>query len=224
MAVKPWMKLLLDIIWALVALSVLQAVYRPQESYWTILSRVMQVCSLVHGSQFWLTYLKISSKALVAAAVIVFVEKLFLNFVAIKFHQKALADRLEENRLGLKALDSLSNAHPVASKKPPHPKRGHKRVDSTGPIDLATLPHPRPQNDNINISTDRGYQTTSVNDSKSKSTPRPKRGRKKVTSVIVDQVSYPTLISSFVLLGFYWVFNQGGRSNWSICTEKFQVS
>jgi hypothetical protein len=141
-----------------------------------------------------LTYLKISSKTFLAAAIIVFVEKLFLNFVAIKFHQKALADRLEENRLGLKALDSLSNAHPVASKKSPQPK--HKRMGSIGTIDLATLPHQRTQeDDNNNVS--RGHQ---VNDSKSKSTrnPQPKRRRKKVASVIVNQVRHLTSIGSYI--------------------------
>ena len=48
MAVMPWLKLVLDIAWGLIALSVLQAVYTPQGSYWTIINRVMQVCSLVH--------------------------------------------------------------------------------------------------------------------------------------------------------------------------------
>ena len=140
-----------------------------------------------------LTYLKISLKTFLAAAIIVFVEKLFLNFVAIKFHQKALADRLEENRLGLKALDSLSNAHPVASKKP-QPK--YKRMSSIGTIDLATLPHQRTQeDDNINVS--RGHQ---VNDSKPKSTrnPQPKRRRKRVASVIVNQVRHLSSTSSHV--------------------------
>jgi hypothetical protein len=46
MAVMPWLKLLLDIAWALIALSILQAVYSPEGSYWTIISRVMQVRSL----------------------------------------------------------------------------------------------------------------------------------------------------------------------------------
>lgn len=54
-------------------------------------------------------------------------EKLFLRFVAINFHQHALADRLAENRLGLKALDLLSNAHPVSThRKTGHGKNGHK--------------------------------------------------------------------------------------------------
>ena len=126
-----------------------------------------------------------------AAAIILFVEKFFLNFVAIKFHQKALADRLEENRLGLKALDCLSNAHPVASKKPPHHKRGRKKMGSVGTIDLATLSHQGQQDDNSPTESQTG------NDSKSTER-QPKRRRKKVTSVIVDQVRPPTSTGSFV--------------------------
>ena len=61
----PWLKLLLDIAWALIALSVLQAVYNPQGTYWITISRVVQVRSLVycqlmlplskfHQRSFWL--------------------------------------------------------------------------------------------------------------------------------------------------------------------------
>ena len=160
-----------------------------------------------------------------AAAIILFVEKLFLNFVAINFHQKSLADRLEENRLGLKVLDSLSKAHPVASKKPPYHKRGHKRTSTTATIDLATLPHQGEQDDTVNISTTRGYNTTLADDSgvfPSKSSPelQSKRRAKKVTSVIVNQVRHLANLNWFFCLT---VSNQGGRSNRSICTEKFQV-
>lgn len=56
-------------------------------------------------------------------------EKLFLRFVAINFHRHALADRLAENRVGLKALDLLSNAHPVStSRKTGHGKKVHKNA------------------------------------------------------------------------------------------------
>lgn len=48
MAVMPWLKLLLDITWALIALSVLQAVYLPDGTYWKIINRVVQVRSFVH--------------------------------------------------------------------------------------------------------------------------------------------------------------------------------
>ncbi|KAF8078076.1 Mechanosensitive ion channel-domain-containing protein [Lyophyllum atratum] len=106
MAVSAWLKLTLDISWAWISLSVIRAVDRPPGSYWVVINRVMQ--------------------ALFAASIILLVEKLFLQFVAINFHQKALAERLAENRLGLRALDRLSNTHPVLNKKSPYAKRGHK--------------------------------------------------------------------------------------------------
>ncbi|KAF8556998.1 hypothetical protein OG21DRAFT_428682 [Imleria badia] len=107
LAVSAWLKLLLDVSWAWIALSVIRTYYNPPGSYWVIINRVMQ--------------------ALFTAAVILFVEKLFLRFVAINFHQRALADRLAENRLGLKALDRLSNAHPVSTnRKTAHGKKGHR--------------------------------------------------------------------------------------------------
>lgn len=63
--------------------------------------------------------LKNTTKALFSASVILLVEKIFLQFVAISFHRKALADRLAENHLGLKALDRLSNAQLYV-------RKGHK--------------------------------------------------------------------------------------------------
>lgn len=48
MAVMPWLKLLLDIVWALIALSVLQAVYIPDGIYWTTINRVVQVRSRLY--------------------------------------------------------------------------------------------------------------------------------------------------------------------------------
>ncbi|KAG8692515.1 hypothetical protein FRC09_011152, partial [Ceratobasidium sp. 395] len=89
MAVSFWLKLALDISWAWIALSVIRVVVPPPGSYWVYVNRVMQ--------------------ALFAAGIILLVEKLFLQFVAIRFHEEALADRLAENHLALKALDRLSN-------------------------------------------------------------------------------------------------------------------
>lgn len=43
MAVLAWIKLVLDISWAWISLSVLRTVYHPPGSYWTIINRVMQV-------------------------------------------------------------------------------------------------------------------------------------------------------------------------------------
>lgn len=43
MAVKAWLKLALDVLWAWISLSVIRAVYQPPGAYWTIINRVMQV-------------------------------------------------------------------------------------------------------------------------------------------------------------------------------------
>ncbi|OAX44520.1 hypothetical protein K503DRAFT_304184 [Rhizopogon vinicolor AM-OR11-026] len=128
LAVSAWLKLALDISWAWVALSVIVAIYTPPGSYWAIINRVMQ--------------------ALFTAGIILLAEKLFLRFVAINFHQRALADRLAENRLGLKALDRLSNAQPAPVKKSPYAKRGHKNLSSFGTtFDLSAFQSKGPRQD-----------------------------------------------------------------------------
>ena len=43
MAVTAWIKLVLDIAWAWISLSVIRAFYQPPSSYWIIINRVMQV-------------------------------------------------------------------------------------------------------------------------------------------------------------------------------------
>ncbi|KAI0051855.1 hypothetical protein FA95DRAFT_1620196 [Auriscalpium vulgare] len=107
LAVSGWLKLALDIGWAWVALSVIRAIAKPPGSYWTSVNRVMQ--------------------AMFSAGVIILAEKVCLQLIAINFHQKALADRLAENRLGLKALDRLANAHPAPSAARPYGrKKGHR--------------------------------------------------------------------------------------------------
>ncbi|KAF9226600.1 hypothetical protein BS17DRAFT_775873 [Gyrodon lividus] len=119
LAVSAWLKLFLDVSWAWIALSAIRAFYQPPGSYWVIINRVMQ--------------------ALFTAAVILFVEKLFLRFVAINFHQRALADRLAENRLGLKALDRLSNAHPASTPRGnPNGRKGQRSAH----IWMGTPPEP----------------------------------------------------------------------------------
>ncbi|KAG9317446.1 hypothetical protein JVU11DRAFT_1646 [Chiua virens] len=122
LAVSSWLKLLLDVSWAWIALSVISTYYNPPGSYWVIINRVMQ--------------------ALFTAAVILFVEKLFLRFVAINFHQRALSDRLVESRLGLKALDRLSNAQPISAyRRTAHGMRGAKHALSSigATLDLGGL-------------------------------------------------------------------------------------
>ncbi|KAG1840078.1 Mechanosensitive ion channel-domain-containing protein [Suillus subalutaceus] len=111
LAVSAWLKLILDISWAWIALSAITAFYKPPGAYWVVINRVMQT--------------------LFTAGIILFVEKLFLRFVAINFHQHALADRLAENRMGLRALDYLSNAQLAPAKKSPNVKNGHKNTLSS---------------------------------------------------------------------------------------------
>ncbi|KAJ1307021.1 hypothetical protein OPQ81_008000 [Rhizoctonia solani] len=138
MAVSFWLKLALDISWSWIALSVIRAIVKPPGDYWVYVNRVMQ--------------------ALFSAGIILLAEKLFLQFVAIRFHEEALADRLAENHLALKALDRLSNA--AGSKFKPFKKK-HKAgaasrnasvellaASGTGtnsPISRPSTPDPKPQ-------------------------------------------------------------------------------
>ncbi|KAF8904384.1 Mechanosensitive ion channel-domain-containing protein [Gymnopilus junonius] len=179
MAVKAWLKLALDITWAWVALSVIRAVYRPFGTYWIVVNRVMQ--------------------ALFSAGIILFVEKLLLQFVAINFHQKALADRIAENQLGLKALDHLSNPYPYSPRKLPHTrKRGHKEngsigtfdFQSSGTFDYRSL---KKVETSTETSPGSGGETSPLNHPQGPSVkpngrPRLKKRRRKMASVIVDQV------------------------------------
>lgn len=109
---------------------------------------------------------------------IIIVEKVFLNFVAINFHRKALAERLAENKLGLEALDRLSNVQP-ASNKSAWKKKGHRQSSS----DLLKG-HKNGQGS--------GFSSGSITpESKGKEERRGlglRRRKKAVTSVIIDQV------------------------------------
>ncbi|TFK44543.1 Mechanosensitive ion channel-domain-containing protein [Crucibulum laeve] len=176
MAVSGWLKLALSISWAWISLSILRAVYEPFGSYWVIINRVMQV--------------------LFAAVIILLVEKLYLHFVAINFHEKALAERLAENRLGLKALDRLSNAQPALAKKTPYARRGHRSPGSVGTLDMFNAPK---------RSGKEGYESVDgspIRSEKGENTP-PKsrkkgtqRRKKPMTSVIVDQIGQVALKNS----------------------------
>ncbi|KAJ6621302.1 Mechanosensitive ion channel-domain-containing protein [Mycena sp. CBHHK59/15] len=160
LAVKGWLKLVLDISWAWISLSVLRTIYKPPGSYWVIVNRVIQ--------------------ALFSCSVILLVEKLFLRFVAINFHQKALADRLAENRLGLKALDRLSNAQPTPAKKSPYAKRGRKTP--TGSVDFSSL-RLNKESEASPIQEKQGSGKIAKKDSS-----RKQKRRKAMASIIVDQV------------------------------------
>ncbi|KAI0331475.1 hypothetical protein GY45DRAFT_1322271 [Cubamyces sp. BRFM 1775] len=111
-AVRGWLKLALDIAWMWIALSVIRSTYHPPGSYWTIINRVME--------------------ALFSGGLLLLAEKAFLRYVAINFHRKALADRIAENQLGLRALDRLSNAQPAPKRFSYKPgQKGHRSRGSS---------------------------------------------------------------------------------------------
>ena len=123
-------------------------------------------------------------------------EKVFLRYVAINFHRKALADRIAENKLGLRALEYLSNAQPVpVTKRNPYgARKGHK---STGSFDMLGFGGRHHQNGDPSSSTSSpigekgtgGQSPTPTNPGKNiklNNAEKRKRKKKLVTSVIVD--------------------------------------
>lgn len=119
-------------------------------------------------------------------------EKLCLQWVAVNFHQKALADRLAENQLGLKALDRLSNAPAMSpNKKTLCTKKGYVATGSAAKIDFLSTPHHSPLGGSKSNEAPllEGQDKPPLNESKIslKFSRLPKR-RKKMTNVIVDHV------------------------------------
>ncbi|UZJ55845.1 hypothetical protein CBS101457_005165 [Exobasidium rhododendri] len=97
-AIKLWIKLVLCISWAWISLGGVLAIQfsslsRP--AYFKYIFRVIQ--------------------AFFGSSIIVLVEKLLLQIVAINFHKTALKDRLESNQGALKALDALHDSKYLAS-------------------------------------------------------------------------------------------------------------
>lgn len=123
-------------------------------------------------------------QALFAAGLLLLAEKAFLRYVAINFHRKALADRLAENKLGLRALDRLSNAQPTPKKSPYPGKKGHRSRGSS--LDM------------LGMGGEKGNGTVSGSSTpiekkeakESKETKRRNRKQRKnvVAAVIVDQL------------------------------------
>ncbi|KAI0367005.1 hypothetical protein BV20DRAFT_971103 [Pilatotrama ljubarskyi] len=191
-AVRGWLKLALDIAWMWIALSLIRATYKPPGSYWVIINRVMQ--------------------ALFSGGLLLLAEKAFLRYVAINFHRKALADRIAENQLGLRALDRLSNAQPAPKRSPYNSgKRGHRSrgssMDMLGMVGLRSRPGSRANSpergeklhDSRNGSgSGRGGGTSTTASGTSSPSPlkekkEMKRGHKRqrrnvVAAVIVDQL------------------------------------
>jgi hypothetical protein len=118
------------------------------------------------------------------------VEKTFLQFVAISFHRKALADRLAENQLGLKALDRLSNAQPAPVKKPPHSTKGHRHHTTAS----FGIPGRKVTNNEEQINGRASTPGSPVLDEKpghrhrAGHVERQRKRRKAMASIIVDQV------------------------------------
>ncbi|THH32364.1 hypothetical protein EUX98_g1804 [Antrodiella citrinella] len=185
-AVTGWLKLALDVAWMWIALSVIRVAYNPPGNYWTIVNRVMQ--------------------ALFSAGLLLLAEKVFLRYVAINFHRKAIAERLAENKLGLAALDRLSNAQPSAShKRNPYAanRRGHKSLGSLDILGFGNKSHAKiPTTSSSGQASTSGSPIIDKNGNGHRSTPsaesnaikklkahnaeRRKRKRNAVTSVLVD--------------------------------------
>jgi hypothetical protein len=104
-------------------------------------------------------------------------------------------DRIAENQLGLKALDRLSNAQSSAfSRKSHNAKRGHRTPLPAETFDFSSGPYAseRAGKSSAETSPITGQENSTHNVPKGlppKSNGRPKRKRKAMTSVIVDQVS-----------------------------------
>ncbi|KAL7280810.1 hypothetical protein ACG7TL_005754 [Trametes sanguinea] len=184
-AVRGWLKLALDIVWMWIALSVIRTTYHPPGSYWIIINRVMQ--------------------ALFSGGLLLLAEKAFLRYVAINFHRKALADRIAENQLGLRALDRLSNAQP-APKRTPYKsgQKGHRSrgssLDVLGMGGKRSRPNSRVNSPERSASAEkngRGGASTTASGSSSPSPLKEKKETKRsnkrqrrnvVAAVIVDQL------------------------------------
>ncbi|KAF8527279.1 Mechanosensitive ion channel-domain-containing protein [Gautieria morchelliformis] len=121
MAVSLWLKIAADVAACWITLSVTRGVLNPPGSYWIYVNRAVSV--------------------LFAASMILLAEKVLLQFVAIRFHRRALADRLSENKLALKALDRLSNAQPTSAKRFTYGRKkghSHKSPSTSVPASRST--------------------------------------------------------------------------------------
>jgi hypothetical protein len=124
---------------------------------------------------------------LFAAGIIFLVEKIFLRFVAINFHQKALSERLAENRLALEALDRLSNAHPqpAAARKNRNMNKGHGQKSSELSQGLDNYEGNSSPDSNITIPE---KVVSTIKPARSTHTQRKQKRKSIMTSIIVDQV------------------------------------
>jgi hypothetical protein len=172
--VLGWLKLALDVTWSWIALSVIRAVYKPQESYWVIINRVMQ--------------------ALFSASLLLLAEKVFLRYVALNFHRRALADRIAENQTGLRALDRLSNATPNPSaRRNPYGqnwKRGHRSGSPSAIVSLGGHSQPGSHQGSSSSSPigEKDHEKARQHQQQHAKHQQHKRKRRPMTAVIVDNI------------------------------------
>ena len=81
------LKLTLDVATFWIALSLMRGILHPPGNYWVYMNRTVSVCT----SQRNFAALMITHQVLFAASVILLAEKVLLQFVAIRFHRRALA-------------------------------------------------------------------------------------------------------------------------------------
>jgi len=179
MAVKGWLKLALDITWAWVALSVIRAVYRPSHYYWVTINQVMQASRLYCAT---MNPILTSPKGLFSTGLVFLAEKLSLSLISINFHQQALAERLAENQLALRALDRLSRS--------PFLRKTRRNNPFT---------YGGPSTTDVNMGHQPVRSEPTPYHPHSKSLPsKIKRAKKTVTNVIVDQVRIWGLWSDYL--------------------------
>ncbi|CDS01085.1 hypothetical protein, partial [Sporisorium scitamineum] len=106
MATTLYVKLVLCITWAWISLGGVLAIQYSSYS----------------RPGYWRTVFKVI-RALFATSIILLVEKVALQFVAINFHKTAVKDRLEQNQKALKALDKLHESKYLMQKRRFNPIR-----------------------------------------------------------------------------------------------------
>lgn len=106
MATTLYVKLVLCITWAWISLGGVLAIQYSSNS----------------RPDYWPTIFKVI-RSLFATSIILLVEKVALQFIAINFHKTAVKDRLEQNQKALKALDKLHESKYLMQKRRFNPMR-----------------------------------------------------------------------------------------------------
>uniref|UniRef100_V5E9X0 EF-hand domain-containing protein n=1 Tax=Kalmanozyma brasiliensis (strain GHG001) TaxID=1365824 RepID=V5E9X0_KALBG len=106
MATTLYVKLVLCVTWAWISLGGVLAIQYSSSS----------------RPAYWRTIFKVI-RALFATSIILLVEKVVLQFIAINFHKTAVQDRLEQNQKALRALDKLHESKYLMQKRRFNPIR-----------------------------------------------------------------------------------------------------